>query len=71
MNLKKRISKNDWYDMVSIIVIGIVLLAFFAVRGAGEYPDTFGYINYDLDIMGEPLYPLFLAFFRKVYGTQI
>lgn len=63
----KRITVNQ----IMMILTVILFLVLFFVKGAGSFGDTHSYDNMGIEVAGEPGYPLLMALFRIIFGTEI
>lgn len=63
----KNINKNIHISAIAIFSVTFIVL--FIIYGICYTPDSYGYM--DMSISREPLYPLFLAALRAIFGTKI
>ncbi len=65
--LNKKISKNT-FEYTMFIVASICLLSTIPLSQSFNYPDSYGYI--DMSLIRGAAYPIFLAIFRLIFGSE-
>lgn len=66
METVRIINKKKKYGCILFLLVAFFLYSFWANGGMGIYNDSDQYIT--MHIHREPMYPLFLAFFRVIFG---
>ncbi len=66
----KSIRRNFYIDVIATIVVAVTLFALFFINGVSAVNDSHCYETFRVEVMAEPVYSLFLAFFRLFIHTD-
>ena len=62
-------NKGKYIHIFGVTVFSLTFIILLVIYGVCYTPDSYGYMA--MDIIREPLYPLFLAILRKIFGEGI
>nr|WP_315101025.1 hypothetical protein [uncultured Catonella sp.] len=62
-------NKEKYIHIFGIIVFSLTFVILLIIYGICYTPDSYGYLA--MDIIREPVYPLFLAILRKIFGEEV
>lgn len=68
---ERKLNKNKNIDVIATVVVAVTLFALFFIYGVQRGNDTHCYETFRVEVMDEPVYSLFLAFFRVIFGSEI
>ena len=67
----KKFNINKYIDVIATIVVAVTLFVLFFIYGVQKGNDTHCYETFRVEVMDEPIYSLFLALFRVIFGVDI